>query len=141
VYRRDRTSGEGGRGAPPAYSNAQNTLNRPHEEIAVIIAGYSDLKVEGDVVSGTLSETSAKLLLVHAGQKDITPVKAGGTFRLWIREGMLVKYETTLEGTLKVESRDGKREVVVHQTATTTITDVGTTTFEVPAAAVKKLGA
>ena len=130
----------GGRGPTPPYSNLQKTLSRPHEEIAIIVAGFTDLKIDGDVVSGTLSETAAKLLLVHAGQKEITPKSASGTFRLWIQNGVLTKYETKLEGALSVETNSGKREIAVHQTATTTITDIGTTTFDVPAAAKKKLG-
>lgn len=138
----------GGRGRGPrgesgedaAYSNLQNTLSRPHEEIAIIVAGASDLKVSDDVVTGTLSETAAALLLVHPGQKDISPRRAAGTVRLWVKNGVLQKYETRLQGTLVVEGRDGRREVTVNQTATTTISDVGTTKVEVPDEARKRLG-
>jgi hypothetical protein len=35
-------------------------------------------KVEGEAVSGVLSETAAKLLLVHDGQKERTPLRAAG---------------------------------------------------------------
>ena len=125
----------------PAYSNLQKTLSRPHEEVAIIVAGYTEMKEEeGGMFSGTLNETAAKLLLVHAGQNEITPLKASGTFRLWIKDGVLVKYETKLDGTLSVETNGTKREVAVHQTATTTLKDVGTTKFEVPDDAKKKLG-
>jgi hypothetical protein len=144
---RGRSSRGGGRspggpeaGAAPAYSNLQNTLSRPHEEIALIVAGAADLKVEGEVVTGSLPETTAALLLVHAGQKEITPLRAGGTVRLWVRNGTLVKYETRLEGVLSVEGSSGRRQVTVHQTATTTLSEVGTTKVEVPAEAKKKLG-
>jgi hypothetical protein len=132
--------GGGGGGEAAGYSNLQNTLSRPHEEIAIIVAGAADLKVEEDVITGSLSETAAKLMLVHAGQKTITPLRASGTVRLWVRNGVLLKYETRLEGVLSVESSGGRREVAVHQTATTTLTEVGTTKFEVPAEAMKKLG-
>lgn len=131
----------GGEGGPEtSYSNLQNTLSRPHEEIAIIVAGASDLKVSDDVVTGTLSETAAALLLVHAGQKNITPRRATGTVRLWVKNGALQKYETHLQGTLAVEGRDGRREVTVNQTATTTLSEVGTTKLEVPEEAKKKLG-
>ena len=43
---------------------------------------------------------AAKLLLVHPGQKEITPRAAAGTFRFWVENGMLVKYEVKLEGKL-----------------------------------------
>lgn len=123
-----------------SYSNLQRTLSRPHEEIAIIVAGFTELKPEADGASGTLSETNAKLLLVHAGQREITPLQARGTFRLWLKDGELVRYQVTLDGKLSIESRDGRREVDVHQTATTTVRDVNTTTFDIPDAAKKKLG-
>ena len=145
--------GGGGRGGgypPPvddrgeaggrAFSNVQKTLSRPHEEIAVIVAGGSELKAEGEVVSGRLSETSAKLLLVHEGQRDRVPLQAGGTFRLWVRGGALVKYETRLEGVLRVDDSAGRREVRVNETSTTTLSEVGTARVEVPAEVRKRLG-
>ena len=143
--------GRGGGGFPPpvddrgeasgrTFSNVQKTLSRPHEEIAVIIAGGSDLKAEGEVVSGRLSETSAKLLLVHEGQRDRVPLQAGGTFRLWVRGGALVKYETRLEGVLRVDDSAGRREVRVNETSTTTLSEVGTARVEVPAEVRKRLG-
>ena len=144
-------SRRGGGGFPPpvddrgeasgrTFSNVQKTLSRPHEEIAVIIAGGSDLKAEGELVSGRLSETSAKLLLVHEGQRDRVPLQAGGTFRLWLRGGALVKYETRLEGALRVDDAAGRREVRVNETSTTTLSEVGTARVEVPAEVRKRLG-
>ncbi|MSU24079.1 MAG: hypothetical protein EXS32_09700 [Opitutus sp.] len=135
-----RGAGGGERGPVPPYSNLQTSLSRPHEEIGIIIAGYTDIKTEGDVVSGTLSEISARLLLVHAGQSEVTPLRASGTFRLWITNGVLTKYELKLEGRLAVITRGDRREVDVHETATTQLKDVGKTKFEVPDEARKKLG-
>lgn len=134
--RRRRGPGGAGEGdAAGGYSNLQTTLSRPHEEIGVIVGGATEWKVEGDMVSGTLPETTAMLLLVHPGQKDIEPKRAAGTFRFWIQQGVLVKYETKLEGVLVVNGR----EVAVHQTATTTFSQVGTTRVDVPAEAKRKL--
>jgi len=132
--------GPGAGQSPPAYSNLQLTLSRPAEEIGVIVGSHTELKVDGDVFTGTLSETGAKLLLVHPGQNELTPLQARGTFRLWIREGALVKYELILDGTLAVETPNARREVVVHQKSATTLKDVGTTTFTVPNEAREKLG-
>jgi hypothetical protein len=131
----------GGDRPPPAYSNLQLTLSRPHEELAIIVAGYTELKADGDSVTGLLSETAAKLLLVHAGQQEITPLTASGTFRLWVREGQIAKYEIKLEGTLAVAANGDRHEITVHQTATTEVKNIGTTKFEVPEEAQKKLGA
>ena len=69
-----------GASQPPAYSNLQKTLSRPHNEVAIIVATATDLKAEGDIVSGTLSETAAKLLLVHTGQNEITPSRPAAHF-------------------------------------------------------------
>lgn len=135
-----RASGGAEAGPPAAYSNLQSTLSRPHEEIAVIVAGAGDMKADGEVITGTLSETAAALLLVHDGQKQITPQQAGGTFRLWVRDGVLTKYEATLEGKLSVETSAGRREVVVHQKSTTTLTKIGATVVDVPPEARRKLG-
>jgi hypothetical protein len=133
--------GRGRRGGPPqAYSNLQLNLSRPHEEIGVIVGSHTDIKAEGEIVSGTLSDTGAKLLLVHAGQNELTPLSAAGTFRLWIRDGALVKYEVTLTGKIAVETPNARREVEVNQTSTTELRAVGTTKFEIPAEARKKLG-
>ena len=133
--------GPDGSRPPVAYSNLQKTLSRPHEEIGIIVATATDLKVDGDIVSGTLSDTAAKLLLVHPGQKEITPLKGSGTFRFWLKDGALVKYEVKLEGTLAVMSRGDRHEIAVHQTSLTEIKNVGSTKFDVPDEAKKKLGA
>jgi hypothetical protein len=132
--------GPGAGQSPPAYSNLQLNLSRPAEEIGVIVGSHTEIKADGDVFTGTLSETGAKLLLVHPGQNELTPIQARGTFRLWIRDGALVKYELILDGTLAVETPNARREVVVHQKSTTTLKDVGTTTFTVPPEAREKLG-
>lgn len=137
--RRGRPGSGAGR-TPSAYSNLQLNLSRPAEEIGVIVGSFTDIGVDGEVITGTLSETGAKLLLVHPGQNELTPLRATGTFRLWVRAGSLVKYELRLEGTLAVETPAARREVVVNQKSTTEITAVGTTKFDVPEEARKKLG-
>lgn len=127
-------------GQLPPYSNLQKTLSRPHEEVAIIVAGSTDLKMEGNILSGSLSDTAAKLLLVHAGQKEITPLAANGAFRFWVTEGALTKYEVKLDGRLAVTTNGGRREVEVHQTATTELKNLGTTKFDLPDEAKQKLG-
>lgn len=125
---------------PPPYSNLQLNLGLPHEEIGIIVGSHTEIATDGDVVTGTLSGTGAKLLLVHPGQNELTPLKAAGTFRLWVRDGALVKYELKLTGTLAVETPNARREVEVHQKSTTELKAVGTTTFVVPEDARKRLG-
>jgi hypothetical protein len=126
-------------GNPNSYSNLQLTLSPPHEEIAIIVNNSTDLQVEGEGLSGTLSETGAKLLLVHAGQSQLTPLAASGTFRLWVRDGTLYKYQVRLEGTIAVSAGGDRREVPVHQTSITLLSGAGTTRVDVPEAARRRL--
>lgn len=118
------------------YSNAQFALTRPHDELAIIVSSHSNLKVEGETVTGLLGDVGARLLLVREGQDHIKPLLAGGLFKFMVKDGVVVKYDLRLEGILLV---DGK-EIHVRQSSTTTVKDIGTTTLEVPEEARRKLG-
>lgn len=118
------------------YSNAQFALSRPHEDLAVIVSSHTEMKVEGDHVSGSLSDIGAQLLLVHAGQDHIEPLAAEGMFELIIRDGLVRRYRLRLEGILLI----GKKRILVRQTSETVITNVGATRFELPEEARRKLG-
>jgi hypothetical protein len=119
------------------YSNVQFTASCPHDELAVIVSSYTDLKMEGDVAIGTLSDVGARLLLVHDGQEEkIKPLAAAGTFRLHIKDGLVTKYVVQLEGLVLVD----KKKVHVHQSSSTTIKDVGKAGFEVTEEIRRKLG-
>ena len=120
----------------PPYSNAQFAMSRPHEELAVIVSSCTYLEVEGDEAVGVLSDLGAQLLLVRDGQHHITPLVAGGTFRLLMRDGVVTRYQLHLEGLLAID-RD---EVKVHQRSTTEISTVGETRLLVPAEVRRKLG-
>jgi hypothetical protein len=121
------------------YSNLQLAISHPHEELAVIVSSHQEFKIEGDIVTGTLTDLGAQLLLVHDGQKEITPVRAAGTFKLWLRNGIVAKYQLRLEGVLEIETPKGSRQIEVHQSAVTIVKDVSTTTFEVPEQARQQL--
>lgn len=125
--------------ALPPYSNLQLTLSRPHDEIAIIVANASEWRAEPDGVSGALADLGARLLLVHPGQNELTPLRAGGTFRLWLKEGSLVRYQVRLTGTLAVKAGLDRREIDVNQDATTKLREMGTTRVDVPEEAKRKL--
>ena len=114
------------------YSNLQLGLSHPHEELGVIVSSHLDLHPDGDCFTGTLNELGARLLLVKDGQREISPVRATGTFTLWVREGLVTRYQVRLAGVLQVDTPGGRRQVSVTQTTDTTIRDVGTTQFDVP---------
>ena len=122
------------------YSNLQLAVSLPHEELGVIVSSHQSFKVDGDLVTGTLTDLGAQLLLVRDGQKDIAPIRAAGTFKLWLRDGTVTKYQVRLQGLLSVDTpRAGRRQIEVNQTTDTIIKEIGTTKFEVPLQAQTKL--
>lgn len=118
------------------YSNAQFALSLPHEELAVIVSTHTALKTEGDVVTGTLSDIGAQLLLVRDGQDHIKPLVAAGDFRLVLKDGRVVRYNLRLEGILLVD----RKKIHVHQESSTHVLNVGTTVVQVSDDIRRKLG-
>jgi hypothetical protein len=122
------------------YSNLQFAICPPHEELGVIVSSHSHIAVEGDTVSGTLTELGAQLLLVRDGQREITPVQASGTFKIWLRHGTVSRYQVTLQGTLAVTlPKSGRVNLNVSQRTLTVLSDIGTTKVDVPDIARAKL--
>ena len=124
----------------PRYSNIQLNLSHPHEEIGLIVGSHVEIQAEKDGVSGTLSEEGAKLLLVHPGQNQITALRASGTFQLWIKNGILVKYEVRLAGTIAIGAGSSRRQIALRQNAVTELGNIDTTELEIPEEAKRKLG-
>lgn len=135
--RSSRNSGnqESGSGGPPGLPNG---INLPHEELAIIVANYTDLHTDGAIASGSLTEIGADLLLVPPGSNDTPPENATGTFRLWISGGGVTKYE------VKIAAKTGPGGRAVSggfsETITVELKNVGSTSFEVPDAAKRRLG-
>jgi hypothetical protein len=117
------------------YSNAQFALALPHEELGVIVSSHADFQVEENVVSGTLTDIGAQLLLVHDGHEYIKPVTAGGRFRLWLNDEWVEKYSVELAGVVVVD----RKAIYVRQQSMTFVKDVGTTRLAVPAEARRRL--
>ena len=113
-------------------------VNLPHEELAIVAANYTEMHVEDAVVSGKLTEWGADLLLLPPGWTQAPPDKAAGTFRLWIKDGTVIKYELKLTA----ETGPGGTSIKggLSETITVELTDIGTTRVDVPAAAKLKLG-
>lgn len=122
--------------APRNYGHAQFGLSRPHDELSVIVSSHTAFVVEGDVATGVLSDLGAQLLLVRDGQEHIQPIAAAGVFKLQLQGGMVTKYLLRLEGDLMV---NGKR-VLLRQTSSTEINQLGVANLQLPDEAVRKLG-
>jgi len=133
--------GGGGGGFNPgmfAVRQAQN-LKLPAVE-AVNLAGLAgDLKVDGDKITGALTEDGAKSQLSFGGRGRGGPAPTvanpKGTVTFWVANGKLTKYSFHVTGTMN----RGDQDMDIDRTTTVTIKDVGTTKVEVPAEAKKKL--
>lgn len=119
-----------------AYSNAQFAISHPHEELAIVVSSCTDMKVEGDVACGVLSDLGAQLLLIRDGQEQIQPIAAAGVFKLFMQHGLVTRYQLRLEGLLVVE----RKKVLVRQSSDTRIRSIGATSVDVPDEARRKLG-
>jgi len=130
----------GGRGRGGFFRN----VKPPAVEAADLADKAKELTKAADgSYGGDLTEDGAKGLLTfgrggrggQGGQTPPPPVGAKATVKFWIKDGALVKYEYNVQG--KVTFRDQEREV--NRTTTVELKDVGTTKFDVPEEAKKKL--
>lgn len=115
----------------------------PATQAADLVADVKELKKDGDVYSGDLTEDGAKALMSFGGRRrggggggngpDISDAK--GSAKFWIKDGVLTKFETKVTGKMSFNGND----MDVDRTTTTEIKDVGTTKVTVPDEAKKKL--
>jgi hypothetical protein len=111
-----------------AYSPVHFGVSHPHQELAIIVSCAMALVTNSEIVTGTLSDTGAALLLVCDEQADVSPLSAAGEFKLWVSNGRVVKYQLKLEGVLAINHR----KVAAHVNATTVLHDIGSTHLLVP---------
>jgi hypothetical protein len=110
----------------------------PATQAAEILGFVKEIKKEGDAYSGDLTEDGAKQLMTfRRGSTGDGPsiTDAKGTAKFWIKDGVLSKYETHVEGKISFNGND--REV--NRTTTVELKDVGSTKVKVPEEALKKL--
>jgi len=126
-------------------------LKTPAADLDDLISKVGELKKDGDVVTGALSEAGAKAMISQGmggrrggggpggpggpGGARPEPTDAKCTVKIWLKDGAIAKYETKVTGKMEFngESRD------IERTTTVEIKDVGTTKIEVPDDAKKKL--
>lgn len=138
--------GGGGGGQDPAVRATMLgrrllTAKVPAEEAARFADKVKELKSEGGVISGDLTEDGAKEL-ASLGRRGgganaaNAPKEAKGTVKYWIKDGMLSKVELKVSG--KVTNRDGE-ERNMSRTVVTEIKEICSTKVEVAEDAKKKL--
>jgi hypothetical protein len=132
-------SSSSGRGSDTGSANAgaPGAINLPHEELSLIATNYTELHPEDGGVSGKLSSTGADLLFMPPGSSQRPPEGAAGTFRLWIKDGAITKYELKLTASTAPGGRGGSYT----ETRTVEISGIGSTKVEIPEAAKRRLGA
>ncbi len=111
----------------------------PATEAADIADKTKELKKDGDLYSGDLTEAGAKDLLAFGGRRGANapePKNAKGSVKFWTKDGVLSKYELKLQGTINFNGEDRDMD----RTTTVDIKDVGSTKIDVPEAAKKKMG-
>jgi len=111
----------------------------PAEQAKEIAGQAKELKRDGDVIAGDLTEEGAKSLMRFrrrgAGGDGPTISGAKGSVKFWVKDGTLTKYEFKVTGTMDFNGN----EFDMDRKTTVEIKDVGTTKVEVPEAAKKKL--
>jgi hypothetical protein len=112
-------------------------IKTPSTEVSDLAGKTKELKKDGQVYSGDLTETGAKELLSFGrrGANASEPKNAKGSVKIWVKDGALTKYIVNVQGTVNFNGEDRD----VDRTSTTEIKDVGTTKVELPEPAKKKL--
>ena len=130
---------DGGEGRGRFMGAMLRNYKAPAAQALDIINGVKELKKEGDVYSGDLTEEGAKALMSFRGRRaggEGPQVKdAKGSAKFWVKDGVLSKYEYKVTGSMNFNGND----VDVDRTTTTEIKDIGATKVVVPEAAKKKL--
>jgi hypothetical protein len=110
----------------------------PPDEVANLAGKVKEFKKDGDVYSGDLTEAGANELLTFGrrrGGETPEAKNAKGSVKVWIKDGVLSKYELKQSGTITAGGNDRD----VDGTTTVEIKEVGTTKLAVPEDAKKKL--
>jgi len=112
----------------------------PAAQAAEIAEATKDMRKEGDVYGGDLTEQGAKDLMRFrrgggGGNGGPTINNAKGSAKFWVKDGVIAKYELKVSGSMSFNGND----IDVDRTTTVEIKDVGDTKIEVPEGAKKKL--
>lgn len=128
--------GQGNRGR--FIARTLQNYKAPASDIADMADKAKELKKEGDMVCGDLTEDGAKSLMSFGrGQGGNGPEISGakGSVKVWLKDGMPVKYEYKVSG--KMSFNGNERDI--DRTTTVEIKDVGGAKFDVPDDAKKKM--
>ncbi len=130
----------GDRGPGTFMARRLQNFKAPAEQAQDLAGKVKELKQDGDVYAGDLTEDAAKSLLMFGGRRrgggdgpEISGAKASVKF--WVKDGMLAKYETKVKGSVSFNGNDRD----IDRTTTVEIKDVGSSKIAVPEEAQKKM--
>jgi len=133
--------GGGGGGFNPVTFMARRmqNLKAPAAEVQDLLGKMANVKKDGDVYSGDLTEEGAKDQLTMGFRRrnggGAAPTDAKGSVKFWIKDGALTKYQTHVTG--KREFNGEERDI--DRTVTVDVKNVGSTTVTLSDEAKKKL--
>ena len=141
VVKGDKTAFKGQDGWQAAGDQGQGRFMRgakaPAEQALDILAALQDLKKDGDVLSGDMTEAGAKNLMSfrRGGNGGEAPAITNpkGSAKFWIKDGVLSKFEFKVTGKMDFQGNP----MDVDRDTTVEIKDVGTTKLTVPEEAKK----
>jgi hypothetical protein len=107
----------------------------PATQVAELAGFAKDLKQDGEVYSGDLTEEGAKTVMRFRRSGGPAISNAKGSVKFWIKDGAITKYQYKVTGLMSFNGND----MDVDRTTTVEIKDVGKTKVDVPEAAKKKL--
>jgi len=128
--------GGGGRGRFMAMRF--RNLKAPAAQVEDLVGKTKELKSEGGAFAGDLTEEGAKAQLMFGGRgggngPEISGAK--GSVKVWLKDGLVAKYELKVKGTVSFNGNDRD----VDRTTTVEIKNIGSTKVEVADEAKKKL--
>jgi hypothetical protein len=130
---------EGEQGPGRFMAGMARNYKAPAAQALDVAEATKEMKKEGDVYGGDLSEQGAKDLMRFrrggGGNNGPTINDAKGSAKFWVKDGVLTKYEYKVTGSMNFNGND----IDVDRTTTVEIKDVGNTKVEVPEGAKKKL--
>jgi hypothetical protein len=130
------TSGDPG---PATYiARRLESFKAPAAQVEELAGKVTELKKDGDTYSGDLTEEGAKSQLMYGGRGGANAPEisgAKGSVKIWVKDGVLSKYEIKVKGTVSFNGNDRD----VDRTTTIEIKDIGSTKVQVPDDAKKKL--
>jgi hypothetical protein len=133
------TEAEGSEGPGRFMAMMVRNYRVPVEEATELASFAKEITKDGDVYASDLTEEGAKAFLTFrrraGGGEGPTVTNPKGSVKFWIKDGMIVKYEFKVKGTVNWGGNDFEND----RTTTVEIKDVDATKVNVPEEAKKKL--